>query len=132
MLQSMLWVQFSLSMDIMWPIIVRCYHILSITTPLMTNKCTLLYKSTASGGIRFSGRRQSSTLIISLCSSCKHEEYSRMTNIRSDPHTVMLAQGQTQDSTIQQGTNKTLTIGPFNNTCEADEVSPEVEARVVA
>jgi hypothetical protein len=25
-------------------------------------------------------------------------------------------------------TNKTLTIGPFGNTCEADEVSPEVEA----
>jgi hypothetical protein len=40
----------------------------------------------------------------------------------------MLAQGQTQGSMLQQRTNKTLTIGPFGNTCEADEVSPEVEA----
>jgi hypothetical protein len=44
----------------------------------------------------------------------------------------MLAQGQTQGSTLQQRTNKTLTTGPFGNTCEADEVSPEVEAGVVA
>jgi hypothetical protein len=44
----------------------------------------------------------------------------------------MLAQGQTQGSTLQQRTKKTLTIGPFGNTCEADEVSPEVEAGVVA
>jgi hypothetical protein len=43
-----------------------------------------------------------------------------------------LAQGQTQGSTLQQCTNKTLTTGPFSNTCEADEVSPEVEAGVVA
>jgi hypothetical protein len=40
----------------------------------------------------------------------------------------MLAQGQTQGSTLQQCTNKTLTIGPFGDTYEADEVSPEVEA----
>jgi hypothetical protein len=32
----------------------------------------------------------------------------------------------------QEHTNKSLTIGPFGNTCEADEVSPEVEARVVS
>jgi hypothetical protein len=32
----------------------------------------------------------------------------------------------------QESTNKTLTIIPFGNTCEADEVSPEVEAGVVA
>jgi hypothetical protein len=43
-----------------------------------------------------------------------------------------LAQGQTQGSTLQQYTNKTLTTGPFGNTCEADEVSPKVEAGVVA
>jgi hypothetical protein len=43
----------------------------------------------------------------------------------------MLAQEQTQGSTLQQRTNKTLTIGPFGNTYEADEVSPEVEAGVV-
>jgi hypothetical protein len=45
---------------------------------------------------------------------------------------MLLAQGQTQGSTLQQRTNKTLTTGPFGNTCEADEVSPEVEAGVVA
>jgi hypothetical protein len=44
----------------------------------------------------------------------------------------MLAQGQTHVSTLQQRTNKTLTTGPFGNTCKADEVSPEVEAGVVA
>jgi hypothetical protein len=31
----------------------------------------------------------------------------------------------------QERTNKTLTTGPFGNTYEADEVSPEVEAGVV-
>jgi hypothetical protein len=40
----------------------------------------------------------------------------------------LLAQGQTQGSMLQQCTNKTLTTGPFGNTCEAGEVSPEVEA----
>jgi hypothetical protein len=39
----------------------------------------------------------------------------------------LLAQGQTQGSTLQQCTNKTLTTNPFGNTCEEDEVSPEVE-----
>jgi hypothetical protein len=79
MLQTMLWVQFSLNMDISWPIIVRHYQISSVSTPLMTKKCTPLYKPTTSGGITFSGRRQSSTLIISLCSSCRHKENCRMT-----------------------------------------------------
>jgi hypothetical protein len=32
----------------------------------------------------------------------------------------------------QEHTNKSLTNGPFGNTCEADEVSPEVEVGVVA
>jgi hypothetical protein len=32
----------------------------------------------------------------------------------------------------QERTKKSLTTSPFGNTCEADEVSPEVEARVVA
>ena len=32
----------------------------------------------------------------------------------------------------QENTNKTLTTGSFGNTCEADKVSPEVEAGVVA
>jgi hypothetical protein len=41
---------------------------------------------------------------------------------------VLLAQEQTQGSMIQHHTKKTLTTGPFGNTCEAGEVSPEVEA----
>jgi hypothetical protein len=41
-------------------------------------------------------------------------------------------QGQTQGSTLQQRTKKTLTIVPFGNTCEIDEISPEVEAGEVA
>jgi hypothetical protein len=39
----------------------------------------------------------------------------------------VLAHGQTQGSTLQQRTKKTLTTDPFRNTCEADEVSSEVE-----
>jgi hypothetical protein len=35
-------------------------------------------------------------------------------------------------SSLQKCTNKTLTTGHFGNTCEADEVSPEVEEGVVA
>jgi hypothetical protein len=45
---------------------------------------------------------------------------------------IVLAHGQTQGSTLQQCTKKNLTTGPFGNTCEADEVSPEVEVGVVA
>jgi hypothetical protein len=44
----------------------------------------------------------------------------------------LLAQGKIQGSTLQQRNNKTPTTGPFGNTCEADEVSPQVEAGVVA
>jgi hypothetical protein len=44
----------------------------------------------------------------------------------------VLAQGKTQGSTLQKCTNKTLTTSPFSNTCEADEVSSEEEAGVVA
>ena len=33
---------------------------------------------------------------------------------------------------VQECTNKALSIGPFGNTYEVDEVSPEVEAGVVA
>jgi len=32
----------------------------------------------------------------------------------------------------QEHTNKAITTDPFDNTCEADEVLPEVEAGVVA
>jgi hypothetical protein len=41
---------------------------------------------------------------------------------------MLLAQGQTHGSTIQQRTKKTLTTGPFDNTYKLGEVSPEVEA----
>jgi hypothetical protein len=43
----------------------------------------------------------------------------------------MLSQGQTQGSTLQQRTNKTLTTEPLSDTYEANEVSPEVEAGVI-
>jgi hypothetical protein len=46
--------------------------------------------------------------------------------------TLFLAQGQTQSSMLQKHTKKTLTIVPFDNTCEVYEVSPEVEVGVVA
>jgi len=32
----------------------------------------------------------------------------------------------------QECTNKNLTVVPFDNTCEVDELSPEVEVGVVA
>jgi hypothetical protein len=67
MLQTMLWASFSLSTATSWPIIVRHCQILSISTLLMTKKCTPLCKPAASGDITFLGRRQSSTLIISHC-----------------------------------------------------------------
>ena len=47
-------------------------------------------------------------------------------------HYMLLAQGQTQGSTLKQCTNKTLTTVPFSNTYKENEVSPEVEAGVFA
>jgi hypothetical protein len=44
----------------------------------------------------------------------------------------VLAQGQTQVFNAQERTKKALTTSPFGNTCEADEVSPKVEAGVVS
>jgi hypothetical protein len=46
--------------------------------------------------------------------------------------TICWHRGRTQGSTLQQRTNKTLTTDPFGNTCEADEVSPDVEAWGIA
>jgi len=43
----------------------------------------------------------------------------------------LLAQGKTQGSTLRVH-QQTLTIVPFGNTCEADEVSPEVAIGGVA
>jgi hypothetical protein len=86
-LQTMLWASFSLSTATLWPIIVRHCQILSVSTLLMTKKCTPLCKPTTSGDITFLGRRQSSTLIIIHCSSCRHKENCKMTAIKSGPHT---------------------------------------------
>jgi hypothetical protein len=41
-LQTMLWVSFSLNMTTRWPIILRHYQTLSVSTLLMTKKCTPL------------------------------------------------------------------------------------------
>ena len=43
-----------------------------------------------------------------------------------------VATGVDPGFSAQECTNKTLTTGPFGNTCKANEVSPEVEAGVVA
>jgi hypothetical protein len=99
MLQTMLWAPFSLNMATPWPIIVRHCQILSVSTLLMTKKCTPLCKPTASGDITFLGRRQSSTLIIIHCSSCRHRENCRMTAIKSGPHTCS---NSTSTSSIKQ------------------------------
>jgi hypothetical protein len=40
--------------------------------------------------------------------------------------------GEDPEFNAQEHTNKTPTTGPFDNTCEEDEVSTEVEAGVVA
>jgi hypothetical protein len=40
--------------------------------------------------------------------------------------------GENPGFNAQEHTNKALTTGPFGNTCEADELSPEVEVGVVA
>jgi hypothetical protein len=39
--------------------------------------------------------------------------------------------GENPGFNAQECTNKTLTTSPFDNTCQVDEVSPEVEAGVV-
>jgi hypothetical protein len=74
MLQTMLWVSFSLNTATLWHIIVRHYQMLSVSTLLMTKKCTPLCKPVANGDITFLGRRQSSTLITSHYSSCRPKE----------------------------------------------------------
>jgi hypothetical protein len=49
-------------------------------------------------------------------------------SFRSQQWNHLLAQGQTQGSMLQQRTIKTLITDPFGNSCEENEVSPEVEA----
>jgi hypothetical protein len=58
-----------------------------------------IVQACANGDITFLGRRQSSTLIISHCSSCRHKENCRMTTIRSGPHTCS---NSTSTSSIKQ------------------------------
>jgi hypothetical protein len=99
MLKTMRWASFSLITTTPWPIIVRHYQMLSISTLLMTKKCTPLCKPAASGDITFLGRRQSSTLIISHCSSCIHKENCRMFAIKGGPHTCS---NSTSTSSIKQ------------------------------
>jgi hypothetical protein len=45
---------------------------------------------------------------------------------------MIVGTGEDPGFNAQEHTNKTLTTDPFENTCEADEISPEVEAGVVA
>jgi hypothetical protein len=53
----------------------------------MTRKCIPLYKPVVNGNITFWERRQSSTLITSLCSSYRHRGSCRTTPIKSGPPT---------------------------------------------
>jgi hypothetical protein len=54
--------------------------------------------------------------------------------VKKKDGTLRLCVGIGADSVFnaQERTNKALTTDPFGNTCEVDEVSPEVEAGVVA
>jgi hypothetical protein len=45
---------------------------------------------------------------------------------------IIVGIGEDPGFNAQERTKKSLTIGSFGKTCEADEVSPEVEAGVVA
>jgi hypothetical protein len=58
----------------------------------------------------------------------------KITHFNDDPLSSLLVVGTGADPgfNAQERTNNTLTTGPFGNTCEADEVSPEVEGGVVA
>jgi hypothetical protein len=98
---------FSLSTTTPWPIIVRHYQMLFVSTLLMTKKCTPLCNPAASGDITFLGRRQSSTLIISHYSSCRHKENCRMIAIKSGPHTCS---NSTSTSSIKHEAPITLLI----------------------
>jgi hypothetical protein len=79
---------------------VRHSKILSGNTPPMKNKCIPLFKHVVSGNITFWERRQSSTLITSLCSSYRHKGSCRMTAIKSGPHTY---NSSISTSSIKQG-----------------------------
>jgi hypothetical protein len=48
------------------------------------------------------------------------------------PQQPSVGTGEDPGFNAQECTKKSLTTGPFGNTCEADEVSPEVEVGVVA
>jgi hypothetical protein len=70
--------------------------------------------------------------IVDLSANSEDEKAPRVSQNFLESPWYLLAQGKTQGSKLQQRINKTLTIGPFGNTCEADEVSPKVEAGGVA
>jgi hypothetical protein len=74
-------------MVIRWHTIVRHSQILSGNTPPMKMKSIPLYNIVVNGNITFSERKQSSTLITSLCSSYKHMGNCKMVAIRSGPST---------------------------------------------
>jgi hypothetical protein len=59
-------------------------------------------------------------MVFLFCNLCKVSFFTTLIAFR-----FMLAQGQTQGSTLIVH-QQTLTTGPFDNTCEADAVSPEV------
>jgi hypothetical protein len=68
----MLSVQSSLNMGIQYSITVKHSLMLFTYTPPKTNICTPLCRHVDNESITFSGRKQSSTMIIGLCNSCRH------------------------------------------------------------
>jgi hypothetical protein len=68
---------------------VRHSQIVSGNTPPMTRKCIPLYKSVIDGNITLWERRQSYTLIRSLCNSYRHRGNCKTTSIRSVPPTCI-------------------------------------------
>jgi hypothetical protein len=73
---------------------------LSRNTPPMKKKCIPLCKPSVNGSITLWERRQSSTLITSLCISYRHRGSCRMTIIKSGPHTY---NSSISTSSIKQG-----------------------------
>jgi hypothetical protein len=79
---------------------VRHSQISSGNTPPMTRTCIPFYKPLFNGNITFLERRQSSTLITSLCSPYIHKVSCKKITIKSGPHTY---NSSILTSSIRQG-----------------------------
>jgi hypothetical protein len=80
--------------------------------PSYDQEMSPLCRHATSGDITFLGRRQSSTLVISHCSSCRHRENCGMTSIKSGSHTCI---NSTSTSSIKQEAPITSMITSANH-----------------